>query len=92
MVYVLEFYTPKPLTKWHMQIMKTKIRLPLKGESESLIRVYSFCHSTNCFKRWQYKKAKFSLKTFMLSSVGELRTFTIHVLQFDCLWSVFQAS
>ena len=42
-VNVLQFQTPKCLTKWHMQIVQTQIKLFLRS---SLNRVFIVCHST----------------------------------------------
>ena len=51
MVNVLKFRTPKFLTKWHMQTVQTQIRL-----LQSLIWVYTVCHSIKPFKRKLHKK------------------------------------
>ena len=55
-VNILKFGTLKFLTKWHMQIVQTQIRPILKQSRSSLIRVHTFCHSTNLFKKQLHKK------------------------------------
>ena len=80
-VNLLKFWTPKFLTKCHMQTVEAHIRLLLRS---SLIRVFTVGHSTKHFKRQMHKKQNLAKK--VRNNVFEILG---HLPNYKCsIWNI----